>query len=166
MLDGNVDHACQLAWKTVKLHSFWCNFYSNFYSFNKWLLMTIKIASPSPHPCSLPGNKSDFSSSQHCRKEMISKIQPWYHFAAWTHSHVIEPVHLVKNKFFSLRGILHLWKQTPKGLNSSGPLEAFILPWLGLSAGTGKMVFEVVSPLNTSLLLHGKTALWLTPITA
>lgn len=84
--------------KTVNFHSFWCSFYS----LNKLLLMTMKIGPPSPSPCSLPGNKSDLSSSQPCRKEII-KIWPWCHFAVWTHSCLINPVHSFKSKFFSLR---------------------------------------------------------------
>lgn len=107
MLNGHVDHACRLEWKTVKLPSFWCSFYSlkNDLVFSLFIvLMTIKTASPSPHPCSLPGNKSDFSSSRHCRKEISSKSRPWYCFAVWTCSCLIEPVHLVKNKFLVWEG--------------------------------------------------------------
>lgn len=56
--------------KTAKLHSFWCSFYS----FNKLLLMTMKIGPPSPHPFSLPGNKSDLSSHNPVEKKLKSDL--------------------------------------------------------------------------------------------
>ena len=162
MLDGNVDHACQLGWKTVKLHSFWCSFYS----LNKLLLMAIKNSFPFCHPCSLPGNKSDVSSSQPCRKEIISKIQPWCHFAVRTDSRLTEPVPLVKSKFLVWEEG-HCTSETRpwKGLTSVDRLR---LPYFsqGFLLEAERWFWSSLAPLNVSVLLHRTTALWLTPLIA
>lgn len=151
----------RLLGKTVKFHCFWCSFYS----LNKLLLMTMKIGPPSPHPCCLPGNKSDLSSSQPCRKEI--KIRPWYHSAVWTHSCLIEPVHSFKSKFLVWeRGDCTSETRPWKGLTSAKHLRLLYFHSQGFLREAERCFRSSLSPSHVSLLLHGKTALWLTPVTA